>query len=85
MLDTTKDMQDKQREIILSKTPAQRAQMGMDMIDFAYNTVKRSILAQNPSLSKGELVVEIFKRYYRHEFSETALQVIIADMLAQFE
>ena len=55
--------------------------MGMDMIDFAYNTVKRSILHKNPTLSEKELVVEIFKRYYSHEFSEAQLEVIIADML----
>ena len=80
MLDTTIDMQEKQLEIILAKSPKERASMGVDMIDFAYQTVKRSILIENPTLSEREVVIEIFKRYYSNDFSPKQLSIIIEQM-----
>ncbi len=78
MLDTPKEIQDKQLEIILSKTPEERIKMGFDMINFAFKTVKNSIIYSNPKISKRELSIEIFKRFYSDCFSEERLNDIIS-------
>jgi hypothetical protein len=78
MLDTTKEIQDKQLEIMLSKTPEERIKMGFDMINFAFKTVKNSILKSDPEISKRALSIEIFKRFYADCFSEERLNDIIS-------
>ena len=80
MLDTTQDMYEKQLEIIFSKTAAKRAEIGVNMIDFAYQTVKNSILAEHSDMTEKELVIEIFKRFYKNDFTPEQLGEIVAAM-----
>lgn len=76
MRDTTPDARKIQAEIILAKTESERNEMGLHMIDDVYHIVKNSILEKNPTLSAADLTVEIFKRYYMHEFSEAEVERI---------
>lgn len=69
MLDTTEEFRKKQIEIILSKTPTERARMGMEMIDAVYYTVKNSIKAMYPHYTEKEVIAELFRRYYKDDFS----------------
>jgi hypothetical protein len=78
MLDTSQEIQDIQLKIILSKTAEQRAKMGTDMIDFAYSTVRNCILSENPGISKKELSIEMFKRFYADIIPFYELQEIIS-------
>jgi hypothetical protein len=78
MLDTSQEIQDMQMKIILSKTAEQRAKMGVDMIDFAYSTVKNSILSENQGIGKKELSIEMFKRFYADIIPFDELQEIIS-------
>ena len=80
MLDTSEAVRKQQVKIILSKTPQERAMMGVDMIDTAYSMIKNTIIRENPEISQGELIAKIFYRYYRREFlpseSERIMQAI---------
>lgn len=77
MLDTNKEYQKKQIEIILSKKPSERAIMGVDMIDSVYQIVKNSILRKHPNYSKREIIAEVFKRYYMNDFSKDKIEEIM--------
>ncbi len=76
MLDTTLDAQQKQLEIILSKSDSERAMMGVDMIDSVYQAVKKSIQNQHPEYSERELIGALFVRYYKNEFDKALLMEI---------
>jgi hypothetical protein len=82
MNDTSEWARQKQREIIMAKTVEERMLMGFDMIDFAYMVVENSIKAANPGIGKGDLVAEIFKRYYGHEFPPERVEAIMASIRA---
>ncbi|MBK7873306.1 MAG: hypothetical protein IPJ74_22865 [Saprospiraceae bacterium] len=77
MLDTTLDAQQKQLDIILAKTEAERAMMGVDMIDTVYQAVKQSIQNQHPEYSERALIAALFVRYYKNEFAEADLLKIV--------
>lgn len=81
MLDTTLEMQEKQLEIIFSKSAKERVAMGIDMTDFAYQVVKNSVIAQHKDFSEREIAAEIFRRYYENDFSKQELEVIIQAIL----
>ena len=51
--------------------------MGVDMIDTTYEIVSRSLLIQNPGISKRELTALIFKRYYRNDFPPEVVEAIM--------
>ena len=75
--DTTYEMHRLQLAIIRSKTPEERALMGVDMIDSTYTIVKNSILRTNPGLNQADLTALIFKRYYKNDFPEQVLKEIM--------
>jgi hydroxymethylpyrimidine/phosphomethylpyrimidine kinase len=77
MLDTTEEFRKKQIEIILSKTPAERAKMGMEMIDTVYYTVKNSIKTMYPHYTEKEVIAELFRRYYKDDFpTEKVMEIM---------
>jgi hypothetical protein len=77
MLDTNKEFQKKQIEIIHSKNPSERAMMGIDMIDSVYQIVKNSILEKHPNYSEKAIIAEVFKRYYINDFSKDKIEEIM--------
>ncbi|MEX0720544.1 MAG: hypothetical protein WD059_07740 [Balneolaceae bacterium] len=76
MNDTTKKAHEKQLEIIMFKTPSERAMMGIEMTDSIYRLVRNTIKKENPGLDEREVTAELFLRYYRNEFSEKEKQRI---------
>lgn len=70
MKDTPRIVHEKQMEIILSKTPRERAMMGIDMMESVYRTVRKSIRQQHPEFNEKEITAAVFLRYYGHEFSD---------------
>jgi hypothetical protein len=67
--DTSPDMLAKQFEITFAMTAEERLKQGFDMIDFCYELVKNGIIEKNPDITECDLKIELFKRYYGHEFS----------------
>ncbi|MDX2306413.1 MAG: hypothetical protein NW226_26625 [Microscillaceae bacterium] len=82
MNDTNPEMRKKQLEIIFQMTPRQRFEQGLQMIDFVRNTVENSIKKKIPDISATQLKIEIFKRYYGKDFSESEKTRIIQHFLA---
>ncbi|MCU0451884.1 MAG: hypothetical protein MUC97_18885 [Bernardetiaceae bacterium] len=78
MNDTAEWARQKQHEIIFSKTQEERLLMGLEMIDYAYQVVENSIRQAHPGIGRGDLVAEIFKRYFAHEFPPEQVEVITA-------
>jgi hypothetical protein len=46
------------------------------MIDDARTIVENSIKIKNPSITKAELAVAVFKRFYKNDFSPELLEKI---------
>lgn len=85
MNDTHPEMHKKRLEIIFRLTPEERLSQGFEMMEFAQNAVKNSILNQNATLSETELKVEVFKRYYANDFSDKEKERIFRHFRAMSE
>ena len=81
MTDTTEFIRKKQIEIFLSKSEKDKWHLGLGMIDEVWYSVKRSILIENPNLTEAELIVELFKRYYKNDFPISQLDKIAQNLL----
>ena len=79
-LDTPEAIHQLQLKIILAKSERERFLMGVDMIDTTYNLVKSVILEKKPNISKGELIAEIFYRYYQNDFSTIEIEKIMQEI-----
>jgi len=76
MNDTTPEAWKKQHEIMLAMSMKQRFMEGIDMIDFTRRLVETGIRRHNSGISDVELKIEVFKRYYKDEFTEAQLNEI---------
>lgn len=81
MTDTTGFIRKKQIEIFLSKSDADKWRLGLGAIDEVWYSIKNTITLENPHLSQAELMVELFKRYYKNDFSTSELNKISQKML----
>lgn len=70
-------MEDRMRELIREKSPAERIAMGCSMYDFAKELVKSAILREHPGLSDSEIRGEIFLRFYGNDFDLARQQKIL--------
>jgi hypothetical protein len=77
MTDTTAEARKKQLEVIMSMSPLQRFMEGIQMIDDVRYIVESSIKAQNPGISEKELKAEVFRRYYKNDFTPLQLEAIV--------
>jgi hypothetical protein len=50
--------------------------LGLGMIDEVWYSVKNSIRLENPANSESALIGELFKRYYKNNFSLSTLNMI---------
>lgn len=78
MFDTIAEIQEKQREIILSKSPAERFLIGTQTIDFGRIVQESSIKNKIPLISDFDLKVAVFKRNYEDIFTLAKIEKIIA-------
>jgi hypothetical protein len=81
MTDTPEFIRKKQIEIFLAKSEKDKWHLGLGMIDEVWNSVKKSILKEQPTLSEAELMVELFKRYYKNDFSINQIDKIAQNLL----
>ena len=77
MTDTPDFIRKKQIEIFLSKPEHDRWLLGFGMIDEVWYSIKNKIIADNPNLTHAELMIELFKWYYKKDFSSNQLEQII--------
>ena len=77
LLDTPKEIRKIQNQIFFQKTVQERFQIGIEMIEDAKKIVENSIKSKNPQISIIDLKIEVFKRFYRNDFSEEKKEDII--------
>lgn len=76
MKDTSPEMEDVYRKLLMSKSGTERLKMASDMFDAARTLVRSSFLNQN--LSEKELTWNIFLRMYKRDFDPSTLDKIKA-------
>lgn len=83
MNDTSRDIRQKQFEIVMAKPLKKRLEALFEMTDLSRKIIQNRIIAKNPKISEVELKVEMFKVFYQSEFDEHSLQQI-ADNIKQY-
>ena len=78
MKDTPDHIYKKQHEIFMSLPLEVRFRQGMAMIDDGRKLVEQSIKNSNPNISEIDLKIEVFKAFYKKDFSDSELVKIIA-------
>jgi hypothetical protein len=85
MTDTSSDIQQKQREILLQKSPKERFLIGAELIDFGRVVLETNIRNMNPEWNDIEIKIEMFSRCYANCFTREELQRIIHSMKSHFD
>jgi hypothetical protein len=80
MNDTSSHITQKIYEMIQQKTPTERLEMGISMYETSRSLIIWSILNDQPDISKSELKVELFLRFYGNDFSLEQREKIIAHL-----
>jgi len=80
MRDTPDHIIQMQRDILHSKTPAQRFEIGLDLINLSRLMVESSIKNEKPQISESDLKIEVFKRCYKGFFNAGEFEKIINAM-----
>ena len=72
--DTTEEMQDFQRQLIMSKTPEERFLMGIEMTEMGRQIMLAGIKNQKPGLTDEQYKIELLKRMIQHDNSLSWLE-----------
>lgn len=83
MNDTSREILQKQYEIVMAKPLKRRLDGLFEMTDLSRKIIQNRIIAKNPKISVIELKVEMFKAFYKSDFDELSLQQI-ADSIRQY-
>ncbi len=82
MKDTNPEIEEKFFNLIMTKSGAERLKMGFEMYEMSRKIVIASILQDNPEISKKELRVSLFKRFYGNDLSTEIKQKYIERITA---
>ena len=77
LLDTPKEIRKIQNQIFFQKTVQERFKIGIEMIEDSKKIVENSIKIKNPQISANDLKIEVFKRFYKNDFSEEKMEDIV--------
>jgi hypothetical protein len=77
MSDTPPHVEKLYREMLMSRSPAERLKMACDMFDTARALLTAGILREKPHLDPAALRAELFRRMYRSDFTEAELDKLI--------
>ncbi len=81
MDDTSAEISAKIYEMLASKSPLERLQMGCSMIDTSKHLITCGILKDHPHISKKNLRREIFLRFYGSDFDPDEREKIIKHLI----
>ena len=76
MNDTSRDIRQKQFEIVMAKPLKKRLDGLFEMTDLSRKIIQNRIIAKNPKITEVDLKVELFKVFYQSDFDEHSLQQI---------
>lgn len=85
MRDTPDHIVQMQRDILHSKMPAERFEIGLDLIYLSRLMVESSINKEKPGISESDMKIEVFKRCYRGFFSEDEFENVLKSMADFFK
>lgn len=77
MLDTSPEIEARVRQMMRKKSGSERLIMGCSMFDMSKRIVEDSIRLKNPNIGAEELRVQLFLRFYKHDFDEQERERII--------
>lgn len=80
MNDTSKEILQKQFEIIMGKPLKDRLNVLFEMTDLSRKIIQNRIIAGNPKISEVDLKIETFKTFYRRDFDDNSLNQIAVSM-----
>jgi hypothetical protein len=83
MNDTSRDILQKQYEIVMAKPLKRRLDGLFEMTDLSRKIIHYRIIAKNPNISEVDLKVELFKVFYQFDFDKHLLNQI-ADSIKQY-
>jgi hypothetical protein len=72
--DTTEEMQEFQRQLIMSKTPEERFLMGIEMTEMGRQLMLAGIKNEKPGLTDEQYKIELLKRMIQHDNSLSWLE-----------
>lgn len=78
MNDTSPDMDERYRAMLLARSPEERLRMAGSMFSAARRLAVASILAADPSASPAAIRRGLFLRFYGHEFDAPTRERILA-------
>ena len=78
MNDTSAEMEERYRAMLLERTGEERLIMGCAMRDTARAFVEASLQAQNPQATEVDIRKGLFLRFYGHEFDAPTRARILA-------
>lgn len=76
MNDTPLEIRKLQIEYFLTKTPLERLQMAEEQCESVRKIIENTIFKENKDISKADLKVKVFERYYKKDFSEEQLKEV---------
>ena len=78
MNDTSPEMEERYRAMIMERSGEERLKMGCSMFDAAKALMRAGILDQNPQASSVEIRRALFMQLYGHEFDPESCAKILA-------
>ena len=78
MTDTSPEVMDRYRAMLLARSGEERLKMGCSMSATARALIRASVLAKDPQASPGTVRRALFLRLYGHEFDAEAREKILA-------
>lgn len=76
-VDTPDEIRHKQREILLSKTMAERFRIGMETIRFGFQLAESGVRQNHPGMTEQEVKLAVFKRFYEKSFTTEDFNAIL--------
>jgi hypothetical protein len=85
MRDTSKEIMQKQFEIVSAIPLKERIANLFEMTELSRRIIQNRIKSENPKISEIDLTIETFKVFYRQDFDEHTLSEIIDSMKGYLE
>ena len=66
-----------QKEIMMQKAAKERFEIAMQLTDDYKRNIENDIKEENPQISIGDLKIEVFRGFYKNDFSEEKMEDIV--------
>jgi hypothetical protein len=84
MNDTPKHILKKQFEIINKRSDAEKIERLLELTELSRNIILNQLREKHPEMSERELIAELFKIFYKNDFTPEKLD-IIADSIREYQ